>query len=306
VLFQVISVEVVTFAVMSIRFPDATPYDTRTKQLLANAIPVLLHTLLQMESADPQDWITLPNEQPLNVHKRADFVIRNPKTNQLIQIELQTYAESNLLERCFVYAAPYVAEYQVIPHQYILHLGKTPANYRTRFQDDWHTFRIEVIDIKRFPADEFLATDIPEAVILAILCASESPERLVEAILERLRALTLDKNRLADYISILDTLGELRDLNTLIKEKAKHMALQFDKTKTFLFQEGKAEGKEEGKEIGIQIGKEEGIEIGKAVGRDETLIEIVREMYADGLPIPKIAKICHLSEQQVREILELP
>jgi predicted transposase YdaD len=275
---------------MSIQFPDATPYDTRTKQLLANAIPVLLHTLLRMKSADPHDWIALPNEQPLNVHKRADFVIRNPKTNQLIQIELQTYAESNLLERCFVYAAPYVAQYQAIPHQYILHLGKTPANYRTLYADDWHTFRIEVIDIKQFPARDFLATDIPEAVILAILCAYESPERLVEEILERLRALSLDKNRLADYISILDTLGELRDLNTLIKEKAKHMALQFDKTKTFLFQEGKAIG----------------TEIGKAEGRDETLMEIVREMYADGDPIPKIAKICHLTQERVREILQLP
>lgn len=283
---------------MSIQFPDSTPYDTRTKQMLARAIPVWLPLLLGTDQADPHEWITLPNEQPLNVHKRADFVIRNPRTNELIQVELQTYAEPNLLERCFVYAAPYMAEYQAIPYQYILHLGKTPANYRTTYESRWHTFRIEVIDLKQIPADRFLRTEIPEAVIFAILCASESSEDLVAAILHRLGELTLDKNRLADYISILDTLGELRDLNTIIKEKAKHMALQFDKTKTFLFREGI--------EIGKAEGKAEGITEGIVAGRDQQLIEIVREMHRDGDSLAKIARICHITEDQAQEILNLP
>jgi predicted transposase YdaD len=295
---------------MSIQFPDATPYDTRTKQLLAPAIPVLLPVLLNRKNANPEDWVTLPNEQTLSIHKRADFVIHNPKTNELIQIELQTYAESNLLERCFVYAAPYMAEYQTIPYQYILHLGKTPATYRTKFRNKWHTFRIHVIDMKRQRAEQFLRTNIPEAVVLAILCAYKSPERLVEEILARLRDLTVDKNELADYISILDTLGELRDLNTIIQEKSKHMALQFDKTKTFLFREGlevgKAEGRAEGKAEGIAEGKAEGKAEGIAEGRDEQLIEIVQEMYNDGDSLAKIARICHLTEDRVRQILNLP
>jgi hypothetical protein len=53
-------------------------------------------------------------------------------------------------------------------------MGKTPANYRTTYESRWHTFRIEVIDLKQIPAERFLQSEIPEAVIFAILCASES------------------------------------------------------------------------------------------------------------------------------------
>jgi len=45
---------------------------------------------------------------------------------------------------------------------------------------------------------------------------------------------------------------------------------------------------------------------GKAEGRDEQLVEIVREMYNDGDSLTKIARICHLTEERVRQILDLP
>jgi len=278
-------------------FPDHTPYDTRTKLLLANAIPVLLRVLLRLEETDALEWVALPNEEPLTIHKRADFVIRNRTDNQLIQIELQTHADKDMLERCFVYAAPYMATYKTIPYQYILHLGQEPATYRTEFSNDWHTFRIEVIDLKQIPAEELLQSDLPEAVVMAILCASDSPEQLVEDIFERLRALVLDNNKLADYISIADTLSALRNMNDLIKNKRKHMALQLDITKSSIYQEGVEEG--------IAKGKAEGKTEGKAEGRDETLLEIIREMHADGDPIAKIARICHLTEEKVRQMLNL-
>jgi len=37
--------------------------------------------------------------------------------------------------------------------------------------------------MKELPAEDFLQADVPEVVVMAILCASESPEQLVEAIL---------------------------------------------------------------------------------------------------------------------------
>jgi len=77
------------------------------------------------------------------------------------------------------------------------------------------------------------------------------------------------------------------------------MALHFDKTKTFLFNDGKVEGLLEGK----QLGKAEGIR----EGEDKKLVELVHEMYTEGdLTLAKIAKICHITEDRVREILNLP
>jgi predicted transposase YdaD len=125
---------------------------------------------------------------------------------------------------------------------------------------------------------------------------------LVEDIFKRLRELVLDNNRLADYISIADTLSTLRDLNDLIKNKRKHMALQLDITKSSVYQEGVEEGIAKGLEEGIAKGKAEGIQ----EGADLKLLEIVREMYAEGdISIAKIARICHLTEERVKEILNI-
>jgi predicted transposase YdaD len=284
---------------MDYGFSDSTPFDTRTKELLGKAIPTLLRLLIHIEPSDPLEWIAEPNENPLTIHRRADFVVRNLKTGQFLQVELQSQASNDLLKRCVVYGTPYFFHFGIFPNQYVLHLGSDRANYDpVEYQDGWHSYRIEVIDMKELPADDFLHTDVPEVVVLAILCAAESPEHLVEEILIRLRELVLDTERLADYISILDTLGGLRDLNHIIKDKSNHMALHFDKTKTFLFNDGKIEGKAEG----IQEGLEKGIQ----QGEEKKLIELVQEMYAEGdMTLAKIARVCHITEDRVREILNL-
>ena len=299
------------FAVMDYGFSDSTPFDTRTKELLGKAIPTLLRLLIHIEPSDPLEWVAEPNENPLTIHRRADFVVRNLKTGQFLQVELQSQASHDLLKRCVVYGTPYFFHFGIFPNQYVLHLGNDRANYDpTEYQDGWHSYRIEVIDMKQLPADDFLHTDIPEVVVLAILCASESSERLVEEILIRLRELVLDMERLGDYISILDTLGGLRDLNQIIKDKANHMALHFDKTKTFLFNDGKVEGLLEGEARGKQLGKaegiQEGLEKGIQQGEEKKLVELVHEMYADGdMTLAKIARLCHITEGRVREILNL-
>jgi len=292
------------FALMDYGFSDSTPFDTRTKELLGKAIPTLLRLLIHIEPSDPLEWVAEPNENPLTIHRRADFVVRNLKTGQFLQVELQSQASNDLLKRCVVYGTPYFFHFGIFPNQYVLHLGRDRANYDPiEYQDGWHSYRIEVIDMKELPADDFIHTDVPEVVVLAILCAAKSSERLVEEILIRLRELVLDTERLADYISILDTLGGLRDLNQIIKDKANHMALHFDKTKTFLFNDGIEQGKQLGKAEGIQEGLEKGIQ----QGEEKKLVELVHEMYADGdMTLAKIARLCHITEDRVREILNLP
>lgn len=69
------------------------------------------------------------------------------------------------------------------------------------------------------------------------------------------------------------------------------MALQLDKTKTFLFQDG------------LDLGEAKGKAEGEVRGRDEQLIEIVKEMYAADEPLAKIARFCRISEERVRAIL---
>ena len=282
-------------------FIDGTPFDTRTKLLLKPAIPTLLRLLLRDEMAlalseDAFEWVALPNEEPLVLHRHADFVVCHRPTGVHIQIELQTRADRQLLRRCYVYAAPYFFYLGILPRQYVLHLGSDPANYPTIFDDGWHRFEIKVIDLKQIPAGPLLASDIPEVVAFAVLCAAESPEQLVDAIFARLKALVLDPERLGDYISIVDTLGDLRDLQSILEEKHKDMSLHFDITRTVLYRKGEARGEAKGKAEGEAKGKAEG-----EAKAQKMLVQAMRDK--GGLSPAEIVRVTGLTEAQVRALL---
>ena len=270
-------------------FPDTTKFDVRIKLLFQNAVETFKQ-VFDIES-DPVEWVSVPTNKPLVINRSADFVVRNRRTGEIIQIEFQTAASKDLLKRCFIYAGPYFEAFNVIPYQYVLHLGKDAANYPTSVEDKMHRYEIQVIDLKAIPAEHLLRYEAPQVVVLAILCATESPGTLIEEILERLKVLVLDNELRADYISLLTTFGELRDYNQLIKEKTEHMSFHFNIENTYLYKEGKEKGKEEGK----AEGKEE--------GRHDALIELMRAMHRDGDSLEKIARITHLTEAEVRAVL---
>ena len=262
---------------------DTKPYDTRAKRLLSPAIPALLRLLGRLDR--PDEWKAEPNEKPLVTHRHADFILKNSRTGDYIQVEFQTQNDSHILRRLFLYAAPYYHLHGVIPYQYVLHLGKKPARQPPVFNNGQYRVAIEIIDLKRIPAESLLDEPYPEIVVLALLCAHESPERLVEEILARLKAMVLDSEELRDYLSIMATLGNLRDLNSMIQQKSIRMGLHLDYTKTFIYDEGKAEG--------------------KAEGVYETTAVFVDALYADGeRDISRIARLARLSEADVRAILE--
>ena len=260
-------------------FPDTTPFDVRIKLLFQGGVDALL-AVFNIETQDPVEWLSLPTNKPLVINRQADFVVRNKRTGEIIQIEFQTAASKDLLQRCFIYACPYFEAFGVIPYQYILHLGKDAANYPKLVEDKMHRYEIEVIDLKAIPADYLLRSEAPQVVVLAVLCATESPDALIDEILERLKAMMLDADRLADCISILDTLGELRDYDQLIKEKTKRMSFHFNIQNTFIYKEGREEGEH------------------------RKLVELVHAMHEDGDGLEKIARITHLTAAEVQAILK--
>ena len=265
-----------------------TPYDSHAKELLYQAVPALLSLLGHVGASGK--WVMQPNEEPVSSHRRADFVVKNLNTGEYIQVEFQTHADQRILRRCFLYAAPYFFKHGVLPLQYVLHLGNGPANYPREYANAHYQIKIEIIDLKTVPAEKLLREQYPEMVVMAILCAGESPDQLVEAVFERLQALVLDKERLGDYISIADTLSRLRNMKGLVKKKSKRMALDLDFTKSFIYEEA----------------HEKGIEKGIEKGKINTLVEIVHSMHEDGLSLEKIARITHQSVEQVQAILDGP
>ena len=75
--------------------------------------------------------------------------------------------------------------------------------------------------------------------------------------------------------------------------------MEWERQRTYDFENGKEAGIEIGKEAGIEIGKETGIEIGK----EAQLIESVLGLHENKVSIEVIAKSLKLSEEKVKEII---
>ena len=92
--------------------------------------------------------------------------------------------------------------------------------------------------------------------------------------------------------------AELALLSAEQHEQYKKSLLQYREIKAVTdtaFAEGKAEGLEEGLEKGLEKGKAEGLEEGRAEGKRE----IAKEMKAQQIPIPLIAKLTGFTEEEI-------
>ena len=105
--------------------------------------------------------------------------------------------------------------------------------------------------------------------------------------LKRLQSLNLNKDELKKYINYLLTLGQLRKLQPIIKQKMQAMPITIDMTDSPIFQEAFAEGKESGLQEGSEKTKKQAI---------------IGLLKLDTVSIKDIAKGLDVSEQYVLEI----
>ena len=109
--------------------------------------------------------------------------------------------------------------------------------------------RYTVISMNQIDVDLFLNSDNPHEIILAVLCKYERKEapKIIQQILEKLRAKTQNEYELHEYVTDLEILSELRTLQSETKKQIKKMPIVYDLRKDIRFKEGKEEGKVEGK-----------------------------------------------------------
>ncbi|RMG18338.1 MAG: hypothetical protein D6730_22965 [Bacteroidetes bacterium] len=133
-----------------------------------------------------------------------------------------------------------------------------------------------LVDVGRRPAQEWLAYDRPELVVMAILGehAPEESRQLVEAILEKLQQVCQSTTDLKKFTRQLLLLSRLRKLEDVIKTYSEKMPIHIDVEKDYLFNLGVKRTEEKAKKIIAELKRQmqeqiEGLSLQKRQAEEE-------------------------------------
>ena len=202
----------------------------------------------------------------------------------ILHLEFQTRDEPRMRFRMQEYHALLQQRYRLPVRQFVLFLGQQPSRMLTQLKPEERYKGFNLLPIGSLPSDELLDSDIPEEIILALLSdfGPETPDTVIQRILQRLQQLSPDPLVLERYVHQLRVLARLRNLSTPLKTKLEAMDITFDIKKDAFYQEGRQEGRQEGEYQralkSARMGLLEGLSIEQAARINELPLETVRQI----------------------------
>jgi hypothetical protein len=140
---------------------------------------------------------------------RADL-IGETRARQIVQLELQSRNEADMLIRLAEYALAIYRRFRRWPAQIALYVGEAPLHMPSVVENEFFSFRCRMVDIRSLEAEPLLASELLEDNIIAVLMHSVSPREAVRRILQRIAASEPAKRRIA--LRELAILAGLRSL----------------------------------------------------------------------------------------------
>lgn len=241
------------------------PYDKILKENVGEFFLSLSKKYLGLDISKSEE---LKDKLQTTLEKEADF-LRTIQTASgekfILHLEFQTANEKDMVYRMQEYFAILRKKFQLPVKQFVIYLGKDEATMRNQLLEEEIFTGFELKNLSQLDYQSVLDSDIPEEIILAILCdfKEEEIQVVLHKIISRLQALSKDEITLKKYIKQILTFGRLRDFTEQITQTLKDMALVYDIEKDPLYQQGEQKGLEIGLEKGIEKGLEKGIEKGE-------------------------------------------
>ncbi len=236
------------------------------------------------------EFIKLNTERRRTQEKRVDILIRvkaaNSSDDYAAHVEIQSEDDSKMLLRMLDYWMMIYEDLEIDVHQYVVYASDRPTQMISELQKKRLNFSFQLIDLKTVDGEPFLASLIPEEVIMAILCKypeGSNPPEVIVRILKKLEILDLgEPSRLKKHLIHLQIISQLRNL----QQETVH---QIKSTMPQSFYDIKKDP------IYIEV-KEEGREVGKEEGREETTRAAIERMLIKNL----------LSEIGIAEAQDVP
>ena len=241
--------------------------DTISKDLLKNMAKDISKHILHIDIKP--DMVIIDKEFTRIETREADLLFKNGK--EVIHIEIQNDNHKHMHLRMHRYYSDILFEYESYKvSQYLLYIGKSKCKMLSKIKRDKIDYSYDIIDFKTLPCEEFLNSNDPSAIALAILCDFKDRDKqsVVNKILQKLRELS-DDREYSNYLKIVNLYSTNRNLEDEVEKGSK--MFDFDLEKTPLYK------------IGMQKGMEQGISDGMAIGMSEGISQVMSKGMSEGI-----------------------
>lgn len=241
---------------------EANIYDKVFKENIDAVINNLIRKILKIEIVYAEKIIV---KLQRTREREADYlekVIDKNGEEFILHIEYQTHNDSDMVYRMLDYCSLLLKKYKLPIEQYVIFLGDGKPTMLTKISHRNIHFNYQLIDIKRIDYHEFINSETPEEILLAILAdfKKQSLQNVIEEIVNKLGQtvdLSLESEKLFQQLLVF---GRLRNLQEKIQEIMNSISKYIDIKEDFLYKQGLEEGVEKGVEQGIEQGIEQGVE----------------------------------------------
>jgi predicted transposase/invertase (TIGR01784 family) len=277
----------------------ANHYDRIFKENIEPMIPIIAERVFGIEKIEKSE--DLKDKLQYTLEKEADYLQKiihdNPAEDYILHLECQVKDDPKMLSRMFLYRAILFHLFGLPVRQFILYIGKNPSQMNTVLDQERLVYSFQLQNVNQIEYEHFLASNVPEEVILAILAdfKGNNPEQIIRKIVGRLKELSDQSLRLTKYEKQLEILSKLRNLQKQTIQTITTMGWEYELETDIRY----LQGVEKGTVQGIEQGIERGIEQGKLASN----IEFVKKLLEDSdFSIKKIASMVGVSIEFVEKI----
>lgn len=263
----------------------ANNYDRIFKENIESLLLPLLKKLLGL---NPQKMSPIDAKMQVTQEAEMDHIRRvvhdDPEQDYGLQIEFHV-SDEDLRKRNLLHYALFHQITGLPLRQIVIYGGMLmyPNHiHQNQLSLSGLNLHFDVIVLKQIPKEQFLQSEIPEEVVLAILCdfGEDQPENVVRLILQQLQRILRKSNRIKKFQKQLLILSRLRKMELIVKNQVEAMTIHYDIETDGLFLQGI--------EKGIELEKQEFIH----------KLWLLQEF-----SLEKIALLVDASKEHVNEVL---
>lgn len=247
-----------------------------------------------------EEAVEIPDDLQITLESQPDFlkmVSAADNRKYILHIEFQSSNVTEMAERMLLYYSMLHKKYRLPIYQQVFYLGSRNSKFQTKMEHEFLTFRYQLVDFKNIPYREFLQSDKPEEIILAILGNFEKrkAEEIGEQILRKINALKIRNEIKLKSVKQLEVLSSLRNLQEIIDILIpKFMPLEYDITKDIRYKQGQAKG--------LEIGEAKEKKIRKKL--DDMIITLLKKGIMSTKEIASVAKVSMAYVRKLAKTLE--
>ena len=221
----------------------ANHYDRIFKENIEPMVPFIARKLFGIKEIKQSEDIK--DKLQYTLEKEADYLQRiihpNPDDDYILHVECQVKDDNDMLSRMLLYRGIIYHKFKLPVKQFVFYIGSGVSKMQTFLGQEELTYTFHLRDINHFSYESFIASTVPEEVVLAILSDFDgvSPEIIIKKIITRLQQLTDKKLRLTKYEKQLEILSKLRKLQKQTIQTITQMGWEYELETDIRYLQGK-------------------------------------------------------------------